>query len=84
MSGHGANPIFFNKKKTERPEHSLTPTPTSDNISFFPYPPPPPPQSGCVSPPLGLIFVQFIVFLGLFIACSPYKTKWSSKKSTAS
>ena len=56
------------KNKFERPENSLTPTPTSDNISFFPYPPPPPPQSGCVSPPLGLIFVQFLVFLGLFIA----------------
>ena len=26
MSGHGANPIFFNKKiKIGRPEHSLTP-----------------------------------------------------------
>ena len=27
MFGHGANPIFFNKKKIERPEHSLPPTP---------------------------------------------------------
>ena len=29
MSGHSANPSFFNekKKKIERPEHSLTPTP---------------------------------------------------------
>ena len=40
MSGHGVNPIFNNKKKkVGRREHSLTPhTPTSDNISFFPYP----------------------------------------------
>ena len=35
MSGHGANPIFFNKKKIGRPEHSLIPTPTSNNISFL-------------------------------------------------
>ena len=27
MFGHGANPIFFNKRKIERPEHSLPPTP---------------------------------------------------------
>ena len=75
---------FSLKKKIGRPEHSLTPTPTSDNISFFPYPPPTPTRSGCASPPLGLIFVQFLVFLGLFIACSSYKTKWSSRKSTVS
>ena len=38
MSGHGANPTFFNKKnKDGRPEHSLTPhLPTSDNTSFLP------------------------------------------------
>ena len=44
MSGHGANPIFFNKKiKIGHPEHSLTPhTPTSNNISFLPPPPHPP------------------------------------------
>ena len=42
MSGHGANPIFSNKKiKIGRLEHSLTPTPYSVNISFFPYPLPP-------------------------------------------
>ena len=38
MSGHGANPIFFNKKEIEigRPEYSLTPHPsTSDNIFFI-------------------------------------------------
>ena len=38
MSSHGANPNFFNKKKTKigRPEHSLTPHPlTSDKISFL-------------------------------------------------
>ena len=45
MSGHGANPIFFNKKiiKIGRPEHSLPPlapySPTHDNISFLPYKP---------------------------------------------
>ena len=37
MSGHGTNPIFFNKKiKIGRPEHSLPPTPTSDDFSFLP------------------------------------------------
>ena len=38
MSGRGANPTFFHKKKIKigRPEHSLTPTlPTSDNISIL-------------------------------------------------
>ena len=54
MSGHGANPIFFNKKiKIGRPEHSLTPhPPTSNNISFLPYPPPYPVKVDviCVSP----------------------------------
>ena len=47
MSGHGRNPIFFNKKiKIGRPENLLTPhPPTSDNISFLSYPSPPtPPQ----------------------------------------
>ena len=54
MSSHGANPNFFNKKKTKigRPEHSLTPHPlTSDKISFLLYPNPP--QSGrhmCIIP----------------------------------
>ena len=40
MSGHGANPVFFNKNiKIERPEHLLTPSPpASDNISILPYP----------------------------------------------
>ena len=54
MSGHGGNPIFFNKKrKIGRPEHSLTPhPPTSDNISFLPYPSPPLKVDViCVSPP---------------------------------
>ena len=39
MSGHGGNPIFFDKKiKVGRPEHSLIPhLPTSDNISFLPF-----------------------------------------------
>ena len=44
ISGHGANPISFNKKKIkiERPEHLLTPhPPKSNNISFLPYPPTP-------------------------------------------
>ena len=38
MSSHSANPIFFNKKKIGRSEHSLPPT--SDNISFVPLTPP--------------------------------------------
>ena len=54
MSGHGANPIFFSKKKEiGHPEHSLIPPstpsttatpspplliPTSDNILFLPSP----------------------------------------------
>ena len=51
MSGHGANPIFFNKRI------KLDASPTSDSISFLPYPttPPPLPPSRkvdviCVSP----------------------------------
>ena len=38
MSGHGANPIFFDKKiKIGRPELWLTPhSPTSDNTAFLP------------------------------------------------
>ena len=53
---HGANPAFFNQKKTKigSSEHSLTPHPhTSDNISFLPCPPPTPSQSGrhmCTTP----------------------------------
>ena len=45
MSGHGGNPIFFNKKiKIGCPEHSLTPhPPTTENISFLPSLPSPPP-----------------------------------------
>ena len=58
MSGHGRNPIFFNKKiKIGRPENLLSPhPPTSDNISFLSYTPPTPPPSPlkmdviCVSP----------------------------------
>ena len=55
MSGHGADPIFFNKRKVTigRPEHSLNPHPsTSKNISFLPDPPIPR-QSGrhmCITP----------------------------------
>ena len=45
MSGHGANPIFFNKKKKDWTSRTFAnpPLPTSDNISFLPYPPTPPP-----------------------------------------
>ena len=55
MSGHGANPVFFNKKNKDwTSEHSLTPDPpTSDNILFFPYHTPPIPLKVdviCVSP----------------------------------
>ena len=40
MSGHGANPIFFNKKNKDWTSRTLTPPlpPTSDNISFLPHP----------------------------------------------
>ena len=39
MSGHGTNPIFFNKKiKIGCPEHLLNPRPMSDYISFLPCP----------------------------------------------
>ena len=43
MSGHGASPIFCNKKNKNRTFRTLaTPLPpTSSNISFLPYPPPP-------------------------------------------
>ena len=52
-SGHGGNPVFFNKKiKIGRPEHSLTPTPLRPINLIFPYTPP---QSGhhtCITPNL--------------------------------
>ena len=38
MSGHGANPIFFNEKKIGRPEHSLNLHLLRPIISHF-YPP---------------------------------------------
>ena len=53
MSGHGANPIFFNKKNKALANPQPT---TSDDISFLSYHPPPPtipPQSGrhmCITP----------------------------------
>ena len=53
MSGHGENPVFFNKKKVGHPEHSLTlHRPTSNNISFLPHPTPTPLKMDviCVSP----------------------------------
>ena len=43
ISGHGTNPIFFNKTKTriksrkQTPEHLLL-APTSDDVSFLPPP----------------------------------------------
>ena len=54
MSDHGANPIFFNKKKKDWTSRTLAipPPSTSDNISFLPYPPTTP-QSGrhmCITP----------------------------------
>ena len=47
MSGHDANPIFFNKKKywTSRTLANPHPPPTSNNISFLPFPTLS--QSGC-------------------------------------
>ena len=63
MSGHGANPIFFNKKnKGLDVQNTCYPLPpTSDNISFLPYP-----LTStllkveviCVSPPLFVIKVS--------------------------
>ena len=55
MSGHGANPILFNNKKTDWTPKTLTkhPHPTSDNISFLPDLSPPHPLKVdviCVSP----------------------------------
>ena len=63
MSGHGANPIFLNKKSKDWTSRILTNhapllplRPTSNNISFLPYPTnllPEPPQSGrhmCITP----------------------------------
>ena len=38
ISGHGANPIFFNKKNKDWTFRTLANPPTSDNISFLPYP----------------------------------------------
>ena len=35
MSGHGENPIFVNKIKIGRPEHSLTPHPLRPITSHF-------------------------------------------------
>ena len=57
MSGHGANPIFFNKKmKIGCPEHSVTPLhPLRPITSYFRLTSPPPPQSGrqmCITPNL--------------------------------
>ena len=54
MSDHGANLIFFNKKKIkiERPEHSLTLHPLRPITSHF-YLTPTTPQSGrhmCITP----------------------------------
>ena len=58
MSGHGANPLFFNEKiKIGHPEHSQTPTllhPITFHFCLTPPPPtPPPPRSGrhmCITP----------------------------------
>ena len=64
ISGHGANPIFFNKEmKIGRPEHSFTPhPPTSDNTSFLLYfPPPTLSRSGrhmCITPKCGSLLVN--------------------------
>ena len=60
MSGHGANPIFFNNKeiKIGHPEHLIPPLhpPPTDNILFIPYPTTTPSPNLkvdviCVSPP---------------------------------
>ena len=74
MSGYGANPIFFHKKKIKigRPEHTLTPRlPTSDNISFCltrPLPPPSKWTSYVQHPVYGRIRVSENLYSGIFYA----------------
>ena len=68
MSGHGPNPIFFNKKeiKIGRPEHSLTSNSLRAITSHFcltPNPNPLPPQTGrhmCIIP-------KYVKLLGIHI-----------------
>ena len=75
MSGHGGNPIFFNKKiKIGRPEHSLTtptpppppPTPLRPITSYFCFTPSPPQiaRHMCITPkdPVYLPLTVGIVF----------------------
>ena len=39
MSGHGANPVFLNKRNKDWTPRTLATPPRSDNISFLPNPP---------------------------------------------
>ena len=61
MSGHDANPIFFNIKNKDWTSRTLAnlPPPTSDNISFLPYPPPHfKVDVICVSPIISFFFLD--------------------------
>ena len=64
MSGNGANPILFNKKKdwTFR-TLANPPPPTSDNISFLPYPQPPSKWTSQVITPNGKATISLCVTL---------------------
>ena len=62
MSGHGANPIFFNKKNKDRPEHSLPLTPLRP-ITFHFYltsPPSPLKVDVIVYLPLAVMFILLL------------------------
>ena len=70
MSGHGANPIFFDKKKKDWTSRTLAnpPPPTSDNISFLPSPTHPPQSGRYVYHPLVvLLLIAIVYYLGSFL-----------------
>ena len=66
MSGHGTNPVFFNKKiKIGRLEHSLLPSYVRQHLIFALPPPPPTHSSKCVSSLIGLLIWLSISFFYL-------------------
>ena len=83
MSGHGANPISFNKQKknkdwTSRALATPPTLPTSDNISFLPYHPPShththtPPQSARhmnITPNVSM-YLKLFAILRIQFTCS--------------
>ena len=71
MSGHSANPIFFNKKRTL----AKLPTPLLPIKSHFCLTSNPPPQNGrhmCITPYADFYFgpVNFFIITGYYI-CGP-------------